>query len=89
MLCVFLKFVVIRADIFEMPVLHSESVGDCSKLLKTKALVKVSRMRVAFDNGVELQNAETMQLCLLKAIFYKTLANMLAPGFRRNRVACI
>ena len=65
---------VIRANVFEMSVFHSEPVRDCSELLKSQALVKVSRMRVAFDNGVELQSLVISDYAL-SCKFQKVLVN--------------
>ena len=55
---------VVRADVFEMPVFHPETVWDCPELFETEALVKVSRMRIALNDGVELQDAEAVLLGL-------------------------
>ena len=59
-----LKFVVVRANIFKMPVLHPKAIRDCPELRKSEAFVKVSRMRIAFNDGVELQDAEAVLLGL-------------------------
>jgi len=47
-----------------MPVFHPETVWDCPELFETEALVKVSRMRIALNDGVELQDAEAVLLGL-------------------------
>ena len=84
-----LKFVVIRADVLEMPVLHPETVRDCPELLKAETLIEVPRMRIALDDGVELQNAEAVLLGLFQAIFHELFADVLAPRVRRDCVACV
>ena len=73
---------VVRADVLEMTVLHPEPVRDCPELLKSESLVEVSRVRIALDDGVELQNAKAVFLGLLQAVFHEFFANVLAARFR-------
>lgn len=51
-----------------MAVFHAEAAGDGAEGLKAKALVQVPRVRVAGDDGVELQNPEAMCPALFEAV---------------------
>ena len=84
-----LQLVIVRADVFVMSVLHSETFRDGSELDKPEAFVQVPRMRVAFDDGIELQNSEAMLFSLFKTVLHQLFADVLAPGFRSDCVASI
>ena len=84
-----LQFVIVRANVFVMSVLHSETFRDGSELDKPEAFVQVSRMRVAFDDGIELQNSEAVPFSLFETVLHEHFADVLAPGFRSDRVARI
>ena len=45
---------IVRTDVFIMPVLHTETAGDSPDLLKAQPLVQMTRMDVTFHHGVEL-----------------------------------
>lgn len=49
-----LQHMIVRADVFIMPVLHTETDGDSPDLLKAQPLVQMTRMDVTFHHGVEL-----------------------------------
>ena len=87
--CCFLQFVIIRADVFVMPVFHQESVRNCPDLDESEALIEVACMRIALDNRVELQNLEADFFCLRKAIFHKKFADVLAALVFLDSVTCI
>ena len=72
-----------------MPVLHSKTFRNGSELDKSEAFVQVPRMRVAFDDGIELQDSEAMFFSLLETVLYEHFADVLAPGFRSDRIACV
>ena len=50
---------IIWANIFIVPVLHPKASGDRSELFEPKSLVKVSRVDIAFHNGIKLQYSES------------------------------
>ena len=47
------KLIIVRADILVMIILHPKAFGNCPKLVKADALVKVAGMGVAFHHGIE------------------------------------
>ena len=51
------QFLAVRADVGEGAVLHAEAVRNGSKLGEAKPLVEVPRVDIAFDDGVELEDA--------------------------------
>ena len=84
-----LKLVIVRADIFVMPVFHSKTFRDGSELDKSEAFVQVPRVRVGFDDGIELQYPEAALFSLFETVFHEHFADVLAPGFRSDRIARI
>ena len=66
-----LQLVIVRADVFVMSVLHSETFRDGSELDKPEAFVQVPRMRVTFDDGVELQYPEAVLFSLFETVLYE------------------
>ena len=55
---------IVKADIFEAPVVHSEAFGNRSQTNKSEALVKVACMGVVCDNRVKLKQSEAGLLSL-------------------------
>ncbi len=80
---------VIWADILEAAVLHAEALRYGAKLHKSEALVKVAGMDIALHHGIELQNTEAVELCLLKAVKHQLLTDMEPARPGSDRVACI
>lgn len=60
------QHMVIRADIFIMPVFHTESAWNNPQLHKTKPFVQMSGMDIGCDNCIELQHTESQFLALNK-----------------------
>ena len=71
---------IIRANVFIVPILHPESSGDCSKLNETQPLVQMSGMGIVLNNGVELENAEAKILCDLQAVQNQFFTDVLSPA---------
>ena len=84
-----LQLVIVRTNVFVMSVLHSETFRDGSELDKPEAFVQVPRVRVAFDDGIELQDSEAVLFSLFETVFHEHFADVLASGFRSDRVARI
>ena len=72
-----------------MPVLHSKTFRNGSELDKSEAFVQVPRMRVAFDDGIVLQYSEAVLVSLFETVLHQLFADVLASGFRSDRVARI
>ena len=70
---------IIRANVFIVPILHSKSSGDCSKLNKTQPLVQMPGRSIAFNNSIELENTEAKILCDLQAVQNQLFTDMLTP----------
>ena len=77
----------VRADVFVMSVLHPEPFGNGAELHKSETFVQVSRMRIAFDDGVELQDSKSVFFSLFETVLHKHFADVLAPGFRGDGIA--
>ena len=59
-----------------MTVLHTKSVRNYAKLFESDAFIKVSCMNVRRNNCVELQNFESVSLCLCDAVKHELLAEV-------------
>ncbi len=57
---------IIRANVFIVPILHPESSGNRSKLNETQPFVQMPGMGIALNNGIELENMEAKILCNLQ-----------------------
>lgn len=55
---------IVKADIFVISVVHSETFGNRSQTNKSEALVKVACMGVVLDNRVKLKQSEAGLLSL-------------------------
>ena len=63
-----LQFVIIRTNVLKVSVLHAEAFGDRAELGEAEALVEVTGVEVRRHDGVELQDAEAVRLCLPQTI---------------------
>ena len=72
------RFAEIGADVGKRSVFHAKTSWDRAELGKTKSLVEVSGMDIALDDGVELEDAESVRLGLFKTIEDKFLADVLS-----------
>ena len=72
-----------------MPVLHSKTFRNGSELDKSEAFVQVPRVRVAVDDSIKLQDSEAELFSLFETVLHQLFADVLAPGFRSDRVARI
>lgn len=70
-----------------MSVFHAEAAGDDAERMKTKALIQVSRMRVAGDDSVELQDAEAVRPALFETVGNQLFSDMQAARCALDRVA--
>ena len=77
----------IGTDVGERSVFHAKASRDRAELGKTKPLVEVPGMDITLDYGVELEDAESVGLGLLKAIQDKFLADVLSATGRTDGVA--
>ena len=62
-----------------MPVLHTETACDRTKLGESEPFVKMPRMDIAFYNRIELQDPEAQFFAFIQAIFNEHLTDMLSP----------
>ena len=76
------RFSEIRADGGEGAILHSEASWDRAELREAEAFVEVPGVDVPLDDGVELENPESMRLCLCEAVEDEFLAEMPSATIR-------
>ena len=53
------------------------------------ALIKMPRMNVPLDNGVELEDAESVRFRLGETVQHKLLADMASPTIGAHDLACV
>ena len=75
---------VVRADVGEGAVLHAEAARNGSELGEAKTLVEMPRVDVAFDHGVELEDAEPVLLRLCKAVKDELFADVPPTALRAD-----
>ena len=69
-------FLEIRADVGKRTVIHPESARYHTKLREPKPLIEMARMDIAFDDGVELEHAESVRLGLGEAVKHELFADV-------------
>ena len=79
----------IRADGGEGAVLHAEAFRNRAELREAEAFVEVPGVDVPLDDGVELENPETMGLGLCEAVEDELLAEMPSATIGTYGVACV
>ena len=57
-------------NVLIMSILHTETLGNLSKLCKAKTLVQMQSMAVGCNYGIELKDAETKFCTDFQGIFY-------------------
>ena len=67
---------IIRVDVFKMPILHAKSLWDYAKLDKAQSFIEMSCMDVGCDNGIKLQDAKAMSLALEQAVTNQLFPNV-------------
>ncbi len=80
---------VIRTDILVVPIFHSEAFRYCSELHKAQSFIQMSRMYVAFYNGVKLKHLKAVFAGFFQAIHYQFLSDVLSTAFCIYRIAGI
>ena len=78
---------IIWADVFVVSVLHAKSSRDGTELFEAKAFVEVSCMGVGSDDGVELQDAKSMDSTLFQAVTDKLFADVKSAAVTADGVA--
>ena len=73
---------IIRTNVFIVPILHPESSGDCSKLNKPQPFVKMPGMGITLNNGIELEYTKAKIFCDLQAVQDQFFTNMLSTACR-------
>ena len=78
---------IIRADVFVAPVFHAESARNGVKLFEAETFIEMSCMNVGSNDGVELQDAKSMDSPLLQAVTDKLFADMQSAAVPADGVA--
>ena len=72
------KKTVVGTDVFIMAVFHQKAAGNCAELHKPESFVKMAGMGIAFNDGIELKNAEAVNICLVQAVLHQLFADVLS-----------
>ena len=59
---------IIGTNILIMTVFHPETTGDHAQLDKSETFIEMSRVNIAGNNSIKLQNAESMKLSLNETV---------------------
>ena len=59
---------IIGTDVLIMTVLHTETTGNDAQLDKSETLVEMPCVNIAGNNGIKLQNAESMKFSLNETV---------------------
>ena len=71
---------VIRTDIFIVPILHAKTSRDRSQLYEPEALIEMSCVNIALNYCIELKYPEAQLFSLFKAVYNKLLTYMLSAS---------
>ena len=82
-----LQLVIIRTDVFIMPILHPESTGNRTKLYKTKPLIQMAGMNIALDHSIELEDSKAMLRGLFQAVQNQFLSDVKSAAGRCYGIA--
>ena len=85
----FLQHMIIWADILVMAVVHAEAAGDDAEGSEAEALVQMPRVRIAGDDGIELQDAEAVRPALLETVGHQLFADVQTARRAFDGIACI
>ena len=70
---------VVRTDVLIMTVFHPETTGNHAQLDKAKTFIEMSRVNIAGNNSIKLQDAEAMEFSLNKTVGDQFLSDMKSP----------
>ena len=62
-----------------MTVFHPETTGNHAQLDKAKTFIEMSRVNIAGNNSIKLQDAEAMEFSLNKTVGDQFLSDMKSP----------
>ena len=80
---------IVRTDIFIMPVLHEKAIRDRAQLYKSQPLIQVSRVDIVFHDCIKLKDPEPKPFPLDQAILDQLLPDMSPPAGGTDRIAGI
>ena len=80
---------IIGTDVLIMTVFHPETTGNHAQLDKAKTFIEMSRVNIAGNNGVKLQDAEAMEFSLNKTVGDQFLSDMKASCLGADCIAGI
>ena len=80
---------IIGTNILIMTVFHPETTGNHAQLDKAKTFIEMSRVNIAGNNGVKLQDAEAMEFSLNKTVGDQFLSDMKSPCLGADCIAGI
>ena len=68
---------IVRANVFIMPILHPKATGDCPELNKTKSFIQMSCVDITLYNRIELKHTKAEIFCVLQAIKHQFFTDVL------------
>lgn len=80
---------VVRTDVLIMTVFHPEATGNHAQLDKAKTFIEMSRVNIAGNNSIKLQDAEAMEFSLNKTVGDQFLSDMKSPCLGADCIAGI
>ena len=80
---------IIGTNILIMTVFHSETTGNHAQLDKAKTFIEMSRVNIAGNNSIKLQDAEAMEFSLNKTVGDQFLSDMKSPCLGADCIAGI
>ena len=78
---------IVWADVFIVPVFHAESTGDGAQLFEAETFIEMSCMNVGSNDGVELQDAKSMDSPLFQTVTDKFFADMKPAAVTADGIA--
>ena len=80
---------IIGTNILIMTVFHPEATGNHAQLDKAKTFIEMSRVNIAGNNSIKLQDAEAMEFSLNKTVGDQFLSDMKSPCLGADCIAGI
>ena len=80
---------IIGTNVLIMTVFHPETTGNHAQLDKAKTFIEMSRVNIAGNNSIKLQDAEAMEFSLNKTVGDQFLSDMKSPCLGADCIAGI
>ena len=78
---------VVGTDVLVMAIFHPETTGNYAQLDKSETFVEMPCVNIAGNNGIKLQDAESMKLSLNETVRNQFFADMKASCLGADRIA--